>query len=161
MDVRKWRSGLDWNTIDTAPKGVDVLVWYDHDADPYQDPNNPNRLTNYAAWADGGDWLDGKGVCIAKWFPKEFESEDEYGNGYWKPAAWFAKEDNDYMRVCNPIYWLMIIPTSIPHNLYKTEDEDAPDNIRDRNGSVALDLCRYCGRGEAELSESCDIIIDR
>lgn len=42
------------------------------------------------------------------------------------------------------------------HNLYKTGDADAPDQIRDRNGSVALDMCRDCGRGEIELSEPCD-----
>lgn len=45
--------------------------------------------------------------------------------------------------------------SDLPHNLYKTSDADAPDMIRDRNGSVVLDLCRDCGRGEAELSKNC------
>jgi len=41
------------------------------------------------------------------------------------------------------------------HTLYKTKDADAPAQIKDRNGEVALDLCRICGRGEIELYEPC------
>lgn len=94
-----------WQPIETAPKNQDILAWFDHDADPYQDPNSPGRLTDYAAWAEGGDFLDGKGWTIAKWQPPHFESEDEYGNGYWLPAYWFARENGDYERVCNPTHW--------------------------------------------------------
>lgn len=42
------------------------------------------------------------------------------------------------------------------HDLYKTGDLDAPDSIKDRNGEVALDMCKACGRGEIELVEPCD-----
>ena len=41
------------------------------------------------------------------------------------------------------------------HDLYKTGDLDAPSVILDRNGEVALGLCRRCGRGEADLGEAC------
>lgn len=41
------------------------------------------------------------------------------------------------------------------HDLYKREDADAPDVIKDRNGDVALGLCRRCGRVESELAEPC------
>ena len=41
------------------------------------------------------------------------------------------------------------------HVLYKTGDPDAPSQIKDRNGEVALRLCRGCGRGEIELEEPC------
>ena len=95
-----------WQPIETAPKDRDVLVWFDHDADPYQDPTEPNKLTNYAAWADGGDFLDNAGMAVAKWHPQYFESEDEYGNGYWMPEAWFARENDDYERVCNATHWM-------------------------------------------------------
>lgn len=44
------------------------------------------------------------------------------------------------------------------HDLYKTGDSDAPEQIKDRNGEVALNLCRRCGRGEVELSAPCDTI---
>lgn len=44
----------------------------------------------------------------------------------------------------------------ITHDLYATGDADAPDAIKDRNGEVVLDLCRNCGRGEAELEQPCD-----
>jgi hypothetical protein len=97
---------MDWEPIETAPKDRDVLVWYDHEADPYQDPHNPKKLTNYAAWAVGGDFLDGKGIAIARWMPRFWESVDEYGSGYWLPEAWFAKENDDYERVCNATHWM-------------------------------------------------------
>lgn len=41
------------------------------------------------------------------------------------------------------------------HILYKTEDIDAPDSIRDGCGEVALGLCRVCGGGECELATNC------
>ena len=41
------------------------------------------------------------------------------------------------------------------HILYKTEDADAPDVIRDANGEVVLGLCRICGKAEVELAEPC------
>lgn len=42
------------------------------------------------------------------------------------------------------------------HDLYKTGDPNAPQAILDRNGEVVLDLCKRCGRGEAELLGPCD-----
>ena len=100
---------MGWNpNMDEAPKDCDVLVWYDHDADPHEDPQKLGTLTNYAAWAESGDFLDGKGVCIAKWFPQFWESVDEYGAGFWMPAAWFALEFYDYERVVNPTHWAII-----------------------------------------------------
>jgi len=43
------------------------------------------------------------------------------------------------------------------HVLFTRDDADAPDCIKDRNGDIALGLCRICGKGEAELAESCAI----
>jgi len=43
-----------------------------------------------------------------------------------------------------------------PHDLYKTEDNEAPDVIKDQNGEVVLGLCKICGRGEIQLEEQCD-----
>lgn len=80
-----------WQGIESAPRDTNILVWFDHDADPYQDPQEPTKLTPYAAWAEGGEYLAGKGWCIAKWHPQHFEAEDEYGTGYWMPAALKAR----------------------------------------------------------------------
>lgn len=92
--------------ISTAPKdGTKILVWYDHDADPYQDPENPGKLTDYAAWAEGGDYLSGSGYAIAAWQEPFWETTDEYGSGYWMPAAWFAWHNDDFEYVVNPIAW--------------------------------------------------------
>lgn len=100
----------EWQTIDTAPKDVDILVWFDHSADPYQEPSDPDKLTSYGAWADGGDFMDGIGICIAKWFESTWESVDEYGGGYHMPAWWFAKHFGDYEYSVNPTHW-MPLPT--------------------------------------------------
>lgn len=97
--------------IETAPKDRDVLVWYDHDKDPYQDPSGLNMLTPYATLAEGIDCLYGSGFAIARWHPQFWESEDIYGSGYWMPAAWFALESDEYARVCNPILWWELPPT--------------------------------------------------
>ncbi len=99
-----------WQPIETAPKDKDILVWYSHSADPYQHPDNPDKLTDYAAWAEGGDFLNGEGICIVHWFEGIWENTDEYGSGYWLPAYWFAKEKDEYIRVVNPTHW-MPLPT--------------------------------------------------
>ena len=97
---------MNWQPINTAPKDRDVLVWYDHDADPYQDTDIPYKLTDYGTWTERGDFLDGKGICIAKWHDRYWEPVDEYDAGYWLPAAWFAAENDDYARVVNPTHWM-------------------------------------------------------
>jgi hypothetical protein len=43
-------------------------------------------------------------MCIAKWFPQDWEAVDEYGGGYWLPAAWFTGEN--FETVVNPIFWM-------------------------------------------------------
>ena len=98
---------MGWQSIETAPKDVDILVWFDHGADPYCIETS-GKLTDYAAWAECGDFMDGMGICIAKWHEAHWESVDEYGGGYWLPAWWFALENNDYERVVNPTHWMPI-----------------------------------------------------
>tara|TARA_R110000796_G_scaffold74629_3_gene167805 strand:+ start:1259 stop:1402 length:144 start_codon:yes stop_codon:yes gene_type:complete len=41
------------------------------------------------------------------------------------------------------------------HRLFKTGDQDAPKSILDRNNEVVLNLCRKCGKGEADLDKFC------
>ena len=97
---------MEWQPIETAPKDQDILVWFDHEADPYQDHNNPEKLTDYAAWAECGEVLHGRGLCIAKWFQQQWEACDEYGGGFWMPPCWFAYYRNDYEVACNPTHWM-------------------------------------------------------
>lgn len=43
----------------------------------------------------------------------------------------------------------------VKHDLYKTGDKDAPEQILDRNREVVLDCCKKCGKFESQLSEPC------
>lgn len=88
---------MEWQPIEAAPKdGTPVLVYYDHAADPYHDPDDPDRLTDYAANAEGCDFLDGKGQCVAFWSAGSHEIVDEYGDGFWVPGCWFMWGNDDY-----------------------------------------------------------------
>lgn len=49
----------EWQPIETAPKDRDILVWFDHDADPYFEQNDSHRLTDYAANAEACGYLQG------------------------------------------------------------------------------------------------------
>lgn len=85
-------------TMATAPTDREILVWYDHAADPYF--AGDGKLTDYGAHCESGNFLPDKGFAIAKWVGQEWETTDEYGGGFWIPSGWFAKE-----HACNPIYW--------------------------------------------------------
>jgi hypothetical protein len=103
----------EWQPIETAPRdGTQVLVYFDSASDPYQEPGGV-RLTDYAAHAEGGDFLDGTGVCVAEWVPSWFEAEDEYGTGYWLPGWWFAVFNGDTDYVVAPTHW-MPLPSPPP-----------------------------------------------
>lgn len=100
---------MEWQPIATAPKDSEILVWFDHDADPYQEPDNPERLTDYGAHAESGEFLEGSGVTVAKWQDRIWESVDEYGDGYWVPAGWFSRGDFGHFEVvCNATHWTPI-----------------------------------------------------
>ena len=58
---------------------------------------------------------------------------------------------NSSTKSCNR--WSPIIPP--PHDLYKDGDLDIPEQVLDRNGQVALGMCKVCGRAECELTEPC------
>jgi len=96
-----------WRSMDSAPKdGTKILVAYDSKSDPYIEDEKTGRLTAYATHAEGGDFLDGKGVTVAVWVPGWHESTDEYGSGYWMPGCWFAWFNDDTDYVVAPTGWM-------------------------------------------------------
>ena len=104
----------EWKPIETAKmdEKTPILVWFDHDADPYQDPLRPGRLTDYAAVAEGGDYISGRGVTVAVWRDGFHESDGwEAANSYWVPGGWFPVFDGDAAdQICNALYWMPLPP---------------------------------------------------
>lgn len=99
-----------WMPIKTAPKdeSLPILAWFDHDADTYHDPDDTNRLTDYAAVAEGGDFLTGKGCAIVVWRDGYHDSDGwESGNSYWVPGGWFSYLDGDATdHIANALFWM-------------------------------------------------------
>ena len=104
--IKELEAKLVWQPMETAPKDRDILVWHDHESDPYYDPNDPDKLTDYAVWCEIHGYLDYRGLMIAKWLPQQFETVDEYGGGINMPAWWHVKSVDDYEMVCNPTHWM-------------------------------------------------------
>jgi len=110
----------EWQDIATAPRdeAVPLLVYFDHDADPYQDPEQPGRLTDYAIHAEGGDYLKGQGVAVAVWRYGWHESDgwESANSDYWMPAAWWLLVDGDTGdHVVNATHWMPLPPPPVPH----------------------------------------------
>jgi hypothetical protein len=101
--------GYEWQDISTAPKDVPVLVTYDHDADPYHEPSDPRYLTNYAAHAESGTFVSGRGVTVAVLRDGWHEDDGWESNNppYWMPPAWWAWLDGDSSDyVLNATHWM-------------------------------------------------------
>lgn len=103
-----------WQPIETAPKDekVPILVFFDHDADTYYDPLNPNLLTDYAAVAEGGDYCSGTGIAVAIWRDGYHDNDGwESDKSYWIPGFWFAVLDGDAAdQVVNATHWMPLPP---------------------------------------------------
>lgn len=102
---------MEYQPISTAPKNEDVpvLVWFDHDADPYYDPNNPDRLTDYAVHTESSEYLSGKGVAVAIWRDswEETDGWESPNSPYTMPAAWWLWVDKDAGdHVVNATHWM-------------------------------------------------------
>lgn len=41
------------------------------------------------------------------------------------------------------------------HRFYLSTDRDVPEQIRDRNNAIVLDMCRICGQAEGDLEPTC------
>lgn len=132
---------MAWQGMDSAPHGVPVLVSFDHDADPYQDPEHKGRLTDYAAHAEGGDFLAGAGVTIAIHQDGWHEDDGwESANGpYWMPAAWWAWLNGDATDyVVNPIAWMPLPAIAMARDSAETAcPAPVPQDCQARAESIA------------------------
>jgi hypothetical protein len=98
-------SEAGWRPMSEAPKdGTKILVCYDSESDPYY-AEEEGKLTNYGAHAESGDFLDGKGICVAVWVKGWNEPVDEYSSAY-MPGWWFAWFNGDTDLVVAPTGWL-------------------------------------------------------
>ena len=85
-------------------------------------------------------------------------------NGCTAQEAALAKAQREFVSYSSPAQEVANDPANAKpchpsHELYKTGDKDAPEQIQDRNGEVVLDQCRHCGRAESQLldGEPCAI----
>ena len=99
----------EWQPIETAPRdGSKVLVYFNHEADSYYDPESPDKLTDYAANAEGVGCFQGKGQVIAVWQDGFQESDgwEDPNGGYWMPGGWFPWWNGEPAdQVCNATHW--------------------------------------------------------
>lgn len=62
---------------------------------------------------------------------------------------------DEYKKMKPHLYRQGDLAQGAAHTLYKDGDKDAPDVIKDSNGSITLGLCRVCGKGACDLVEPC------
>lgn len=108
MEGRSMTTDNPWQPIANAPKDRPVLVYYDHSADPYHDPENPNRITDYAANADGVGFVPGHGQIVAMWCDGYHEDDgyESFSGSYWVPGGWFPCINGEPQDdVCNALFW--------------------------------------------------------
>jgi hypothetical protein len=99
----------NWRLIENAPHdGTKILAFYDSESDPYYSGEN-GKLTDYAANAEGGDFLCGRGICVAIWQDQYFETINEYGDGYWVPGCWFAWFNGDAEFAIAATHWIPLL----------------------------------------------------
>lgn len=91
--------------MDDAPKNRPIIVYYDHDADPYYD-GDTGKLTDYGANAETNTFLKASGITVAMWCDG-YHDDDGWGSeSYWVPGCWCMVQNDDYTDViCNPIFW--------------------------------------------------------
>ena len=97
---------MEWQPISTAPRdGSPILVWHDHESDPYFVPESKS-LTTYAAHVEGTTAEYRAGVYIAA-FGGEYD-EDVSGEGlgpFIHIPDWWFKEGDDWEHPLSPTHW--------------------------------------------------------
>ena len=89
-----------WQSIETAPKdGTAIVGWCHHASDPYHDGD---RLTDYGANVEGLGHVE-DGPHVIEWRASVWESQDEYGSGYWIPGCWYSPASE---VAANPVAWM-------------------------------------------------------
>ncbi len=95
----------EWQPIESAPQdNTLILGWCNHEADPYQDPENPNWITVYAAHCDGLSHVE-NGPHVLVWGGAVDDHPDDGGAQI--PDWWFLN-GSEFEVVANPTHWMPI-----------------------------------------------------
>ena len=103
---------MEWFDLSTAPRdGTPVLVWHDHESDPYH--LGEGKLTIYGAWCEGNGHEGTPGIYIAKLgggYDEELSGEG-WGPFVHMPDWWFKHDDPDREHPLAPTHWSPITLT--------------------------------------------------
>jgi hypothetical protein len=95
--------------ISEAPAGLKLVAWCDHEADPYQDPHDDNRLTTYGAHVEGMSHAK-DGWNVVEWLPGQFYGNAMAGEPEYYMEAWWFVHGTDGEVAANPIGWVLALP---------------------------------------------------
>jgi hypothetical protein len=100
--------------MQTAPKDRPILVWHDHDSDPYYGEDE-SHLTVYGAHCEGMTTRPGKGYCVAVYGGGVDQDESGEGWGPWTyiPDWWFDAY-SEFEIPLAPLGWAELTEPELP-----------------------------------------------
>ena len=107
-------AAMNMQPIETAPKDRPILVWCDHEADPFiggKTADGRDFLTLYAAHSEGMSHAP-TGYHIVEWGGAFDDSSWEY-TGASLPDWWFVA-GSDFEVAANPVLWAADVNLSEP-----------------------------------------------
>jgi hypothetical protein len=95
-----------------------ILVWHDHDSDPYYESLGPleeGRLTVYGAHCEGLGYRRDKGYFVAVWGGGVDDDESGAGWGPWTHIPdWWFEDHSEFERPLAPVGFVDLTDPEFP-----------------------------------------------